>query len=420
MAFCNQYQIQRTFLRLLLACWAGVAAAKTPVRIDVYPDYDNHLKLVMPPFAAANKDLEIRFTAFIFEEYHRRLAKKLAAGVGAGDVVLVDVSQLGAFINSGSLMDLSPYLAKTEKLEENFALYSLAQGKGSDGKQYAIPIDIGPGVLYYRRDLVDDLGFKIERIGRDWESFIEYGVQLKKKKGVALVATAADLADLIVYATVKDGEGLYFDKNGNSLLTSERFVQALSLAKKVRDLGLDANLVPWSKEWLEGLRTGKVATQLSGAWLLGHLKNSIAPDATGLWGAANLPNGIYGSWGGSFLAIPKQSKQAAAAWRVIEYLVQPRIQLQGLSHIGAFPANIITYRDPQFEAPVPYLKGQQAWQLFAGIARRVKAIQPHRNDPMAQEFYRGALNEVLAEGKDVKSSLDRAHQQLMVRARSAK
>lgn len=420
MGFCDCRQMQQGFLRLLVFAWAGLAAAKTPVRIDVYPDYDNHLKQVMPPFAASNKDLEIRFTAFIFEEYHTRLAKKLAAGAGAGDVVLVDVSQLGAFITSERLLDLSPFLAKTDKLEESFALYSWAQGKGGDGKQYAIPVDIGPGVLYYRRDLVEDLGYKIERVARDWESFVEFGVQLKKKKGVALVATAADLADLIVYATIKDGEGIYFDKDGKSLLTTERFVQAVSLAKKVRDLGLDANVVPWTKEWIDALRNGKVATQLSGAWLLGHLKNAIAPDAAGLWGAANLPNGIYGSWGGSFLAIPKQSQQAAAAWRVIEYLVQPRTQLQGLSNIGAFPANIVTYRDPALEASVPYLKGQQAWLLFAGVARRVKAVQPHRADPVAQEIYRAALTAVLAEGKEVKASLEQGHKLLSERVSGSK
>jgi multiple sugar transport system substrate-binding protein len=63
-----------------------------------------------------------------------------------------------------------------------------------------------------------------------------------------------------------------------------------------------------------------VATQLSGAWLLGHLQNWMAPDTKGKWGASNLPNGIFGSWGGSFLAIPKQAKNKKDAWEFIKYL----------------------------------------------------------------------------------------------------
>ena len=41
---------------------------------------------------------------------------------------------------------------------------------------YAIPVDTGPGVLYYRRDYVEDLGFKIDGIIKDWDTYLAYGV----------------------------------------------------------------------------------------------------------------------------------------------------------------------------------------------------------------------------------------------------
>jgi multiple sugar transport system substrate-binding protein len=414
-------QSMRTLLGsigVVAALVVGTAAqAVTQLRIDAFPDYDSHLKVVLPELTAANKELDVKFITNNHEDHHKKLTNNLATGSGAGDVVLVDVGQLGTFINSGGFIDLGSYVT-AGKLEESFAPYSWSQGKGADGKQYAIPVDIGPGVLYYRRDYVEDLGYKIEDITKDWDSYLNYGVDIKKKKGVALLATAADIADLIVNATVKEGEGLYFDKDGKSLLTSERFVTALTIAKKAKDLGLDHNVTSWTNEWYELLRSGKVATQLSGAWLLGHLKNWIAPKSVGLWGVSNLPNGIYGSWGGSFLAIPKQSKNPEAAWKVIDFLVKPETQLKGLSNIGAFPANTKTYADKLFEEPVEYLKGQKARVLFADVAKKVRAVKPSRGDQIAFTIYKNALEEVIVQGKAIKATLEQADQLLTRRMRS--
>lgn len=409
-------KFSRHALAVVMLLAPDLALGKTPLRIDGFPDYDSHFKLVIPEFMNANKDLDVTYIINQHEDHHKKLTNNLATGSGAGDIVLVDVGFLGAFINAGGFVDLDTLGA--DKLKDSFAAYSLAQGKGADGKQYALPIDIGPGVLYYRRDLVEDLGYKIEDISKNWDTFINYGVEVKNKKGVALLANAADIANLVVNATVKEGEGLYFDKDGKSLLTSERFVKALTLARKVRELGLDRNVTSFTNEWYELLREGKAATQLSGAWLLGHLKNWIAPKSSGLWAVANLPDGIYGSWGGSFLAIPKQAKNPKESWRVIEYLVTPELQLKGLANIAAFPANTKTYEDKLFAEPVDYLKGQKARLLFAEVAKKIRAVKPAKGDQIAFTIYKNALEEVVTQGKDVKATLEQADQLLTRRMRS--
>ncbi len=402
----------------LLLISGAVAAPKTPIRIDGFPDYDTHFKSVMPDFMKANADLDVTYLINNHDDHHKKLTNNLATGSGAGDVTLVDVSRLGSFINAGGFVNLSAAPFNADKLADQFAAYSWAQGKGSDGNQYAVPIDLGPGVLFFRRDIVEGMGYKIEDVTKDWDSYINFGIELKKKKGIALIANASDIAELIVNATIPEGDGIYFDKNGKSLLSSERFANAFAMAKRVKDAGLDLGITSWTNEWYEALREGKVATQLSGAWLLGHLKNWIAPKSVGLWGAAHLPNGIYGSWGGSFLAIPKQSKHPAEAWRVIQYLVQADTQLRGLTGIAAFPANAKTYDDKAFQEPIEYLKGQKARVLFAEIAKKIRATKPAKGDQIAVTIYQNALEEVIRQGKDVKQTIAQADQLLTRRTKS--
>ena len=402
--------------KLKQALFAGVAAgilavASAPawagdIRVDGFPDFNTHLDKQIPLFKEANPDTNVTYQMNNHGDHHKKLTTNLATGSGAGDVVIVDVGFIGSFINAGGFENLSDPKYGADALKDQFVGYAWDQGKGTDGNQYGIPVDIGPGVMYYRRDVLDSVGAKIEDVISDWDSYIDYGRKLKEKN-VFLIADAADVAGTIIRTTVKPGEGFFFDAEGNSLITSPRFVEAFTRAKQVRDEGLDAQIGAWTNEWYDGFKQGTVATQLSGAWLLGHLQNWMAPDTKGKWGVSNLPDGIYGSWGGSFLAIPKQSQNKEEAWAFIKFLAsKPEAQIASLKDIGAFPVLKATYSDAAFGEPIEFLDGQKARELFAEVAQKVPAVAPQKGDLIAEDVVLGgALAEVLNDGKDVMEAL---------------
>lgn len=391
--------------------------SKDAIRFDGFPDFDSSLKVILPEFTKTT-GIEVDYLMNNHGDHHTKLTTNLATGSGAGDVVVVDVEKVGPFVASGGLVNLSEKYG-ADKFEKNFAPYAWAQGKGADGNVYALPIDLGPGVMYYRTDIFEKNGVKVDASIKDWDAYIELGKKLKKE-GVYLIASAADVAQAIIYTTVPEGEGLYFDKNGKSVVTSERFVKAFTVAKTIRDNGLDARILAWTNEWYEGFKKGTFATQLSGAWLLGHLKNWIAPDTAGKWNVSNLPDGIYGSWGGSFLSIPKQSQNQDKAWELIEYMtVNPKTQLTAFATIAAFPSNITTYGDDLFNQPIEFLGGQKAGQLFAEVAKNIKPVQPAKGDAIAKSMIlENALMQVLDEGKDIKEALSEAERLIQRRTRN--
>ncbi|EHY9857441.1 extracellular solute-binding protein [Vibrio parahaemolyticus] len=406
-----------------LACAAafGVAATATAadsnIRFDGFPDFDSSLKVLLPDFEKET-GIKVDYLMNNHGDHHTKLTTNLATGSGAGDVIVVDVEKIGPFVASGGLVNLSENYG-ADKYAENFAPYAWAQGKGADGDVYGMPVDLGPGVMYYRTDVFEKAGIDVNEAIKDWDSYIAAGVELKKHN-VQLIASAADVAQAIIFTTVPEGEGLYFDKDGNPVVTSERFVHAFEVAKEIRDKELDARIRAWSNEWYEGFRSGSMATQLSGAWLLGHLNNWIAPDTAGKWGVSNLPDGIYGSWGGSFLSIPKQSAHQDEAWKLIEYMTTKRdIQLKHFETIAAFPANTTTYDDSLFEEEIDFLGGQKARLLFAEVAKNIKPVQPAKGDHVARSIIlENALMEVLDEGKDIKTALAEAERLIKRRTRN--
>ncbi|TGG90649.1 extracellular solute-binding protein [Natronospirillum operosum] len=394
-----------------LALAGGTLAAD--IRFDGFPDYDSQLNAILPDFEAQT-GISVDMLMNEHGGHHERIATTLATGSGLGDVVLIDVGFVGSYVDGGGFMDLTDLFAPHA---DQFAEYAVTQGQGSDGRQYGIPVDLGPGVMYFRRDYMEDLGYDVDEVMADWDSYLEYGRDLRDNHDVLLIGHANDVAQAYYNFNVEPGNGLYFDADGEPLVTNERFQRAFELARTVRDENMDGRINAWSEDWYQGFQEGKFATQMSGAWLLGHLQNWMAPDTAGNWGVSHLPSGMYGTWGGSFLGIPVQSGNPDQAWELIEYMISEDIQLAGFDNIAAFPANVNTYDDSMFEESIDFLRGQQARQMWAEIAENVEPVAPHRGDQIANSLIDEALENVLDEGMDIEQALRNAENQIRRRVR---
>jgi multiple sugar transport system substrate-binding protein len=398
---------------------ASVALAQTTLTVGLFEPLNEHLERVLDQFVAENPGVTLEITTLGYGDHHDALVTYLATGSGAADVVAVEIGYIARFVAEGGLRDLSAEPFNADQYEDDFVSYAWSQGRTADGRQIALPTDIGPGVMYYRRDHLDTVDWTIENVTASIENYIEYGRALQPH-GVFLIASAASAADALIRSDIPAGSGIYFDGDGTPLLNSERFVYAAQVAKTIRDEGLDAQIGSWSNEWYEAFRTGTTATELSGAWLGGHLQTWMAPETSGLWGASEIPDGRLLSWGGSFYGIPTQTDEAKLdlAWELVKFLtVRPEIQLQAFATINAFPAMPATYGDPMFGEPLEFLAGQPARELFASVAERIPGVLTFPGDMVAQEIWNSALTEVLNEGRDIQEALDEAQSLVQRRIR---
>ncbi|MEX1057626.1 MAG: extracellular solute-binding protein [Natronospirillum sp.] len=401
-------------IALAVASVTMATGAMADIRFDGFPDYDSQLNAISPAFEDQT-GIAVEMLMNEHGGHHDRIATTLATGSGLGDVVLIDVGFVGSYVGGGGFIDLTDRFAPHAA---NYPGYAVAQGQGPDGKQYAVPVDLGPGVMYFRRDYMEDMGYDLDTVMSDWDTYLQYGRDLKAHHGVLLIGNAADIAQAYINFNVEPGNGLYFDVNGDPLVTNDRFVRAFELAKTVRDENLDGNISAWSEDWYQGFQEGNFATQMSGAWLLGHLQNWMAPDTAGNWGVSELPSGMYGTWGGSFLSIPTQSSNVDEAWALIEYMISEDTQLAGFNNIAAFPAHTGTYDDAIFDQPVDFLRGQKARAMWADIAENITPVQPHKGDQIAESLViQTALESVLNDGAGIEQALRDAENQIRRRVR---
>jgi multiple sugar transport system substrate-binding protein len=400
----------KKLLALALSSTLSLAFAQTQISIGLFEPLNEHVERVLPRFHEQHPDIEVEVKTLGFADHHNALVTALATGSGAADVVAIEIGYIARFVAEGGLVDLSEAPFNADQYEDLFVDYAWQQARTLDDRQVAMPTDIAPGVMYYRRDHLEAAGANVDEVIGSWDAYLEYGRSLRELgDDVFLIADAASVADAIIRSDIPEGEGIYFSADGTPLLNSERFVEAATVAQQIRQEGLDAQIGAWSNEWFEAFRRGTVATELSGAWLGGHLQTWMAPDTSGLWGASEMPGDVLVSWGGSFYGIPNQSTNREAAWELIKFLTtDPEVQLEAFATINAFPAMPETYDDPMFSEDLEFLAGQPARVLFAEIAERIPGVATHPGDVVADEIFGSAMTQILEEGRDVQEALDEA------------
>jgi len=393
-------------------------AQRTTLTVATFPDLDRAAKALAPTWARLHPDIELKIVSLQYGDYHTAMTTALATGSGLPDVMALDFRFIGKFAASGGLEDLSQPPYNGLALRDQFVRYTFPQAINAKGALAAIPTDIGPGTLIYRKDIADKAGVSEAELTLSWASYLAAGKKIKAATGAYLMADAGDLRDILLRSGLQDGEGIYFDRQGRVLVESPRFVQAFEMGREARRAGLDAKVSAWSNDWAAGFKQGRIATQMMGAWLTGHLRNWLAPQTAGLWRSALLPGGLYASYGGSFYAIPRKASNKIAAWDFIRLMTADKeVQLNSLRVLDTFPALLAAQEDALMDEPIAFLGGQKARLLWRDIASKVPAIPVNRYDAVATDIIRDEFEQVISEGKDIAKALKDARVLIEHRAR---
>ncbi len=403
-----------------LALTGTSARAQQVLTVAAVPAVDEIVRSAIPAWKRLHPTVDIKVVSRQFADHHTAMTTALSTSFYLPDVMALEVGYVGRFAQGGGLEDLSRAPYSIRQFESRFVPYAFQQATSRKGAVVAAPTDIGPGTLLYRSDILAKAGVSEAELVRSWETYVASGVRIKAATGAYLMAHARDMKDIVIRTGIQPGEGLYFDKDSNVLVTSPRFVRAFELARQVRSQKLDARVSSWSNEWSEGFKRGTIATQMTGAWLAGHLNNWLAPDTRGKWRAAQLPEGAFAAYGGTFFAIARGAPAAhkQLAWELIQLMTLDRsVQLAAFKSQDAFPALLETYDDPFFDQPIDFLGGQKARVGWRAAASRVAAVDVHKQDAFADEVINTELDKVLDRGKDISTALADAQRLLQQRAR---
>ncbi|MFC0472115.1 ABC transporter substrate-binding protein [Halalkalibacter kiskunsagensis] len=211
----------------------------------------------------------------------------------------------------------------------------LWNGVVHEGEPYAVPFNTDTRVLFYNKDIFEEVGLDPEQPPTTWDELKEYAMKMDIKNGntydrIGFLPRYGAGADL--YMLNATGHGMWDFETGEPVINVPKAVEALEWVKEYEDhYGLtviNAFQAEFGNQQSNPFLNGKVGMIVNNSTHYAEIE-AYASDLN--FGVVPLPefgagNG-HASWGGGFVAeVPFGAEHPEASFEFIKYLTGPEAQ----------------------------------------------------------------------------------------------
>lgn len=338
-------------------------------------------------------------------QVHDDFVNKLASGDTSVDIMALDVVYIAEFASAGWLMDLTGDIGDT--VNETM-LEGSVEGATYEDKLVAAPWFTNSSVMFYRKDVIEQLGAEVPTTYEGWMKLadqavgtngIEYGADFQAAQSEALVC------NWVEYVWNNGGDVL--DESGKPVINTENNVEATNIMKQlVTDYAPEGVTTYTETESEQVFKEGKCLfiRDWSGFWTSGQDEGSKVTDKIG---ATFLPIGPKGEephtcLGGLDLAINNaiSDEQKAAAVEFIKYMISPETQKEMTLISSQPPVVKDVYSDEEILEEIPFYA--DFYDVIQGGKSRPKSPQYAKvSDAIQRNIHQALTGEV-----EVEAALD--------------
>ncbi len=317
-----------------------------------------------------NNPIELKMEFYPVTEMHNKLQIALQSGVGAPDIVDINLTWWSNFMQGDiQLVPLNDIVEPVldHMVTSRFDLYA------KDGTYYGIPTHVGATVMYYNIDIIKQAGFSIEDVNKveTWDQYLELGRKVSKATGIAW--TAYETLNQRPYWPLLNASGLdYINKNGEVTMDSPENIKLLEWMYDVYKEGLavaapGGDLI--NESFYNWMNAGNCTSVLMPSWYMVRLMNYM-PDLAGKIIMRPVPVFEEGQprstcVGGTPTAITAQCKYIEEAK---ELLYLAKLSDEGSVNIWEVcsfdPVNTRVWSDERLLKPMDYFCGESFFEIM--------------------------------------------------------
>jgi arabinosaccharide transport system substrate-binding protein len=364
-----------------------------------------------------------------YQSLEARMQSAIVANTDVPDLTEISEGTLG-FFTRGPESDFG-FADLTDRVKEAGLDQRVLEARLApwitNGRLYALPHDVHPVMLAYRRDLVEQLGIDVTRL-ETWDDFVAMGRQITgdldgdgtiDRFAIELPRNGGWALQLLLRQQGVD----LFDAQGevafNGPIGVDTMIWYLRQTRGPQRIGYDPGT---GQPFVTALKDGLIVFVFAADWRTFQLQTD-APMLSGKMALVRLPAWREGgrrtsTWGMTGLTISRTTKRPELAWELAKFLYFNAPDLgQRFLATNIIPPLKEAWDLPEFQTPNPYFSGQKIGVEFARLARDVPAVfasamyKPAQGK-LDQAFTRSALyyEEHGEQGlrEKVKAELDRA------------
>jgi trehalose/maltose transport system substrate-binding protein len=404
--YCRNSLSRRDFLRLGGVGLAGVAllgasacggpAATNEVVLSYMGDSIPQVGLIKK-FNERHKDgfqVTVRVMPSNYGEYFEKLETEFQVGGGGIDVILGDTIWMAEFAANDWISDLSGRFSAEERSAfVDGTIHPASVGEGL----YGVPRSLDAGMLYYRRDLLEESGYS--EPPKTWEELKEMAAKVVKDQGTryGYIFQGADyeggVCNGLEFIWTHGGEVLDPNDASKVIIGSPESVAALATERSMVSEGIALQGVANYKEY-----ESEVTFSLHGDavfcrhwpglyWLSSDPNSKVKP---GQMGVSPLPvadgqHRTASCLGGDVLMINAFSEMKEEAWEFIRFFANEESQKTRALEVSLLPTRKALYHDREVKEALPMIA--EAKEALLNVRPRpVSARYSEMSRVMALQF----------------------------------
>jgi multiple sugar transport system substrate-binding protein len=340
-------------------------------------------------------------------EVHQGLVQQLARRNGTPDVFTQDIIWIAEFAAAGWAMPLDDIVDANAQAEY---FPGIIEGCKWQGKLTALPWFVDSGMLYYRTDLLEQIGAKPPET---WQELADSAQKLTAdgaaRFGFLWQAKQAEVlvCDLVSFITSNNGGILGPD--GTTVTVAEPAVHdaVQFMHDTINTLKISPqDVLSWDEEpSRRPFTAGQAAYLRNWSYVWTIAQDPAESQVVGKVGVVPLPHFPGGksaaALGGYQYGVNAASRNPEAALDFVRWMSSPETQLRFATQLGLAPTRPAVFDDPALAAAQPFMQGLKP--VFVGATAR--PVTPKY--PQVTLVLQSEISKALVSG-DVKGALENA------------
>lgn len=297
-------------------------------------------------FEEANPDVSVEVTPVPWDSAHDKFTSAIAAGT-APDVAQVGSTWMAEFVGLGALEPTPEEIATDDYFAG--ALDSVTV----DGTVYGVPWYVETRVVFYRTDLAEQAG--ITEPPSDWEGLLAlaraYQEQADADWGLSLQPGGTGSWQTVMPLIWSNGGGVVNDSGAEFTFESSQNEEALAYYQSYFTDGV-SDPAPADGTTEQDFVSGRVPMFISGPWMMSAVESVGGEDFADKYGVFVMPQKETSSsfLGGANLGVFQGSENRDAAWKLVQHLSTPEVQVEWFGISTDLPALQSSWEDETVSA----------------------------------------------------------------------
>ena len=337
-------------LALSTACGRADGAAEVEIRFWAMGAEGEQVAKLVPQFERENPGIRVRVQQIPWTAAHEKL---LTAHVGRSTP---DVAQLGntwipEFEALGALRALGALISQSSVIRKESFFPGIWATNVVDDTVYGIPWYVDTRVLFYRKDLLAQAGWtEMPTTWADWRRAMEDIKRTVGKDRWAIFLPTNEWAQPAIFG-MQAGSPLLKDGGRWGAFSDPDFLRAFEFYLSLYRDGLapvygNTDVANLFQEFERGL----FVFYITGPWNIGEFGRRLPAELQDDWATAPLPGPTgaesgLSTAGGSSLVVFRESEHPEEAWKFIEYLSRPEVQVRFYQLTGDLPPRLEAWDD---------------------------------------------------------------------------